>query len=242
MYHFIYVTRDEITGEFYIGKHSTRVLDDGYVGSGTWVKKAKRLGRKLVTEIVLFCENEQEAFLLEEKYVLDARMHPLCKNIAPGGIAPPRRFGKRSEAECKKISDSRKGIQFSQNHKDAIRANRPDVTGKNNPFFGKSHSETTRQQIRDSLAQHREQIGWKPKERKRKARVPNEIAKANRSRAQVGKRRSVETKTKMAESQKQAWEKRAPLGVISCPHCEKSGNSVVMHRWHFDHCKYKASQ
>ena len=37
-YHFIYKTTDTRNGNFYIGMHSTKNLNDGYIGSGTRLK------------------------------------------------------------------------------------------------------------------------------------------------------------------------------------------------------------
>jgi len=38
-YNFIYLTKDLLKNKFYIGKHSTDNLNDGYIGSGTIIKR-----------------------------------------------------------------------------------------------------------------------------------------------------------------------------------------------------------
>jgi hypothetical protein len=48
--------------------------------------------------------------------------------------------------------------------------------------------------------------------------------------------------TKPTQEQREAMSK-ANLGrkhsIIVCPHCQKSGGSSAMPRWHFDNCKLK---
>jgi len=40
IYHFVYKTT-HINGKYYIGRHTTKKLNDNYYGSGLWVKSIK---------------------------------------------------------------------------------------------------------------------------------------------------------------------------------------------------------
>ena len=68
-------------------------------------------------------------------------------NIALDAKAPMR--GRKRSAEVKeKISEGNKGKEFSEDRKRKIREGQSDMSGKNNPFYGKTHSKTTREKIR----------------------------------------------------------------------------------------------
>ena len=40
MFYIIYKTTNLLNGKYYIGKHQTKDLDDGYMGSGKYLKRA----------------------------------------------------------------------------------------------------------------------------------------------------------------------------------------------------------
>lgn len=63
-YNFVYKTT-HVNGKFYIGRHSTDNLEDGYFGSGGWVKSIKDK-TSLTRTILIFCDSYEE--LLEKEY------------------------------------------------------------------------------------------------------------------------------------------------------------------------------
>lgn len=86
-FHIVYITRLEGSSKFYIGKHSTDNIEDGYVGSGVWVKKCKKSGLQLTREVLACFDNEVDAYRFEEGMV-DAFMFdsPDClMNFKRGG-------------------------------------------------------------------------------------------------------------------------------------------------------------
>lgn len=86
--HFVYKTTNKINGQFYIGKHSTFNIDDGYLGSGGVIKAAIMLyGHENFTfEILDYTDTDWEAFELEEKYVTeDVINNSKCLNQKTGG-------------------------------------------------------------------------------------------------------------------------------------------------------------
>lgn len=85
-YHFLYVTWDVETLEWYGGKHSTADLADGYIGSGLWI--ARHLAQaRLKTEPIEFFDSEDAALLAERAWLTFRviKSDPLCRNFAEGG-------------------------------------------------------------------------------------------------------------------------------------------------------------
>lgn len=85
MYHFIiYEITNKLNGKFYIGKHKTKNLDDGYMGSGKVLKNAiKKHGIENFSKKILFTfDNEDDMNAKEvELVVLNEQSYNLC----PGG-------------------------------------------------------------------------------------------------------------------------------------------------------------
>ena len=87
MKHFVYKTINKINGKYYIGAHSTKNIDDNYLGSGKLlVKSINKYGRENFTrEILCFCESVEELYE-SEKYIISAHLGDvLCYNVKPGG-------------------------------------------------------------------------------------------------------------------------------------------------------------
>lgn len=70
-YYYLYKITNTINNKIYIGVHRTANLDDGYMGSGTALKRAmKEYGKEFFTkEIIKFVDNEQELLEAEKEIV-----------------------------------------------------------------------------------------------------------------------------------------------------------------------------
>jgi hypothetical protein len=86
-YHFLYWTEHAETGNYYIGKHSKENLDDGYQGSGDWVKIWRMLApNRLKTSPFLFFDSEEAAYIGERDFLTPEILDdPLCRNLNEGG-------------------------------------------------------------------------------------------------------------------------------------------------------------
>lgn len=86
MIHFIYKTQST-SGKYYIGRHSTECLDDGYVGSGKWIRSIKDK-TQLTREILEFCNEDN--ILEREKYYLEQNVgkdNCMNFNLSPVGFS-----------------------------------------------------------------------------------------------------------------------------------------------------------
>ncbi len=78
MYLFVYKTT-HINGKYYIGRHQTENLNDGYLGSGKWIKSIKNKST-LSKEIIKEAKSFEELCELEEYYINLYWDDPLCMN------------------------------------------------------------------------------------------------------------------------------------------------------------------
>ena len=90
-YHFVYQTKNLVNGKTYIGRHSTNNLDDGYLGSGTLLKRAIKKYGKENFQCIHMCyfdtyqeAVEEEKFLVTKEYCAKDDNY----NIVEGGENP----------------------------------------------------------------------------------------------------------------------------------------------------------
>lgn len=92
----------------------------------------------------------------------------------------------------------------------------------NNPFRGKKHTIENRKLMSERMKGENHPNWGKPRSEETRKRM---------SIAATGKKLSDEHRKSISQSHNK---------VYICPHCNKSGGRLLL-RWHFDHCKFKAS-
>ena len=139
MYGFIYLTVNKINNKKYIGmcKNTHR---ENYLGSGTLLKNAiKKYGKENFERIILQeCETFQELSGAEKYWIkkYNAVDSDNFYNLTDGG------FGGNSDY-LKEYWNN-----FSEQERKICRGwHRKDMSDKNNPMFGKKHSEETKRKI-----------------------------------------------------------------------------------------------
>ena len=87
-YHYFYKVTNTINNHFYYGIHSTKDLNDGYMGSGRRLKQAiKKYGiENFSKEIIKFFNNREELAKYEAEIVTESLVRdPNCYNMVVGG-------------------------------------------------------------------------------------------------------------------------------------------------------------
>lgn len=121
-YNFVYKTTHKESGKYYIGVHSTDNIDDGYLGSGTRIKRSvKKYGEDAFDrEILRHFDTNVDAYSYEKKLVtLDTLKDTLCMNMDIGGRGRQSGF-KVSKETRRKIGEASRGRFFSKEARDKI--------------------------------------------------------------------------------------------------------------------------
>ena len=140
MFYTIYKTTNLINGKFYIGKHQTKDINDGYLGSGKLLKRAvKKYGlENFHKEILHVCESEKQMNALEK--ILVVPDSELNYNLCDGGKGGFNYIYKNKLYV-------KAGWNHTQESKNKISLNHSDVSGEKNPFYGKSLTEEHKKKL-----------------------------------------------------------------------------------------------
>jgi hypothetical protein len=145
MFYTIYKTTNLVNGKFYIGKHQTKNLDDGYIGSGKLLRRAvKKYG----------IDNFHKEILEKILVVPDPELN---YNLCPGGKGGfgflnktgLNNEGKDQKSIGQKISKALKGKSFphlSERMKERHKAG----LVRYDTFTGRKHSEETKRKISEA--------------------------------------------------------------------------------------------
>jgi len=205
-YHFIYKTTNLINNRYYIGLHSTDNLDDGYLGSGTYLNRAiKKYGKpNFKREILEFHKSRKDVILREKELVTLLEVQDVnCMNMVRGGQSVE--IITHTGETRRKMSEVRKGKTKSKEWRENMSKSHtgkkmsPEMCKKMSEIAkNRIYSEETRRKMSES---HR---GYQSEESKLK------ISKANsgEKNGQFGTTASEETRRKMSEAQKLRWTER----------------------------------
>ena len=155
MKYIIYKITNNINNKIYIGKHKTDNLDDGYFGSGTYLKCAiKKYGKENFTFHLLFeLQNEEEMNLLEKcvvnkEFLKRSDVYNLKEGGEGGGFYSLQSRKKMSESSKNMSQETRKKI--SESLKGNIPWNKGKRTGLIPWNYGKHLTEETLKKISEN--------------------------------------------------------------------------------------------
>jgi hypothetical protein len=180
MFYTIYKITNLIDGKIYIGKHQTKDLDDGYMGSGKQLKRAQNKHgiENFKKEILFQFDNEadmnaKEVELVTEEFCLREDTYNLC----PGGkggwgyvnqsvltnddrtqraVSTNKKRSEKIKANVEYLSKLRNLAKSNFSSDKAASSRKKSLP--NGTFYSKSHSENTKLKIGEA---NRKMIGSK---------------------------------------------------------------------------------
>lgn len=164
-FHFIYKTTNLLNGKFYIGMHSTNNIKDGYLGSGTRLRRAiRKYGiNNFKLEILEWCKtrdelSEREKEIITENHINDDN----CYNLKYGGLGGGSFINKEHQFKCSQAAGLKHSYRMKNDEeyckkfteKLSESGKRRHQQGELNTFkydwSGKKHSPETKKLISDS--------------------------------------------------------------------------------------------
>jgi len=234
MKHFIYKTYSK-SGKFYIGRHSTRNIDDGYLGSGKWVLSIKNKD-SLSREILEYAKDPISLKELERKYISEHINYSENMNFnnEPIGFASGR-FNPMKHLEVvkqvvKTRTENGSYIHSDETKKKISAAHKGKKCG---PSWNKGltkHTDTRVAELSKKISNGVSKWMSTLTEEQRKTKFGN-----------TGEKNGFFNKThstKTIDIMKQAQQENRK-NKITCEHCNKAVDKANFSRWHGNNCKHE---
>ncbi len=161
-YHFIYKTTCKITGKFYVGMHSSDLMDDGYLGSGKILgySRHKYGDENHTREILEICESREQLRSREKEIVNEELLKdPLNMNLKYGGEGgwdhkpginiQYQKVDTKARAYAAAATRKRRVLESSE-YAESSRLKRSSAAKGRKTFLGKKHSEETKLKMKKS--------------------------------------------------------------------------------------------
>jgi hypothetical protein len=262
MKHFIYKTT-HINGKYYIGRHSTENLDDGYIGSGRWPLSIKDKST-LTREILEFVDDFETLKQREGEYLTEHCGKPNCmnRNIDPIGFGTgknnpmlnPEVAAKitgdnhymRKDAGARKNASDRQVEAFTSGSHPWV-TNHPNLDGRNAKLAYErgTHNSITNNPstVNAEKGTHHWQNGKSPNadgklNKKLIAEGRHNFLgpDMNKKRVEAGTHNFVGSEANLARL---AAGTHPSQKKKTCEHCEKTVSVGMYKRWHGDNCKHR---
>lgn len=158
-YHYLYKTTNLINGKYYYGMHSTNDLDDGYIGSGSYLRNAihKHGKKNFKREILEYFDSREELVQGEIDLITDELLNEdLCMNLKPGGDGGwTLEHTKKSNKKQKELreTDPEWVKKYSENQSKALKNAYNNGTRIGTHFYDwtdKTHTDETKKKMSES--------------------------------------------------------------------------------------------
>ena len=203
-FYILYKTTNKVNGKFYIGVHKCNSIEvsDGYLGSGSLLKKAisKHGKQNFVRETLYIFKTYNEAYLKEKEIVNDFLIESdFCYNVKLGGKGGTS----QNSITRQQFSINRKGkFSNSENH-----------------FFGKKHSKQAKEKM--SISKKGKYAGEKNPNWKGGKSMKKFSSEEERQESQSNFMKEKNPMNNL-EIRKKHLEKMKNKPRKTCPHCGKS--------------------
>jgi len=150
MYYTIYKITNKLDDKFYIGKHKTKDLDDGYMGSGILIRRAiEKYGiDNFKKDILHIFETEVEMNEAEARLVVIGEN---SYNLCPGGQGGFNAHAHSPEASAKRSASVKKHMLENENRRTQL-VSWTNING--NGMLGKKHSEEAKKKMSGSRGKY----------------------------------------------------------------------------------------
>jgi len=234
MKHFIYKVVSS-SGKYYIGRHSTDDINDGYVGSGKWVRSLKHKS-ELVREILEYSPDLTSLVELERKYIAEHinNSDNMNFNNEPVGFASGDYHYMKDPANVKRITSKRiangnhKHTEKTKEHLSKVRTGYK--TGK--PAWNTGLTKETNATLRTMASKISATVSTQM-DNLTSAERKEKFGNTGSANGFYNKHHSTKTKQYLSECRKrEKW---------TCEHCGKQGGGNANYsRWHGVNCRKKA--
>lgn len=262
MKHFIYKTTHK-NGKYYIGRHSTDNIDDGYMGSGNWPLSVKDRST-LTKEILEYTDNEISLKQMEGQYLTEHYGKPGCMNMTPDPVGFNSTNNPMKQPEiAEKISgdnhwlnkNPERRADISNQQKARVSDGTHNLLGSSNPNKDGSISRRTAAMGHNIVQTNNPSI-WRSEQgihHWQNGNAPNANGALNKKLVEEGRHNFLgpEHNQRMIAEGKNPWV--GPAGNLAqlaagthpsqkkkvCEHCGKQVSIGMFARWHGDRCKLK---
>lgn len=231
-YGFVYIWYDRKHKRYYIGSH-WGTEDDGYICSSTWMRNSyNRRPQDFKRRILQYIEKRENLYEAENKWLsmikeeeIKVRYYNL-NLVANHWVAYPENVKTIREKISHKTKEAMQRPEVRKKYEEGLK-------NRDNKGSDPEVIEKRRKSMKETMAKKFpvEDRRKKLTEEERKQYYSDKAKKIHANRTDEQKR---EISKKISEANK-----RNKREDITCPHCNKTGNAIVMPRWHFDNCKLK---
>jgi hypothetical protein len=229
MQHFIYITVSK-SGKYYIGRHSTKDVNDGYFGSGKWIRSIKDKST-LKREILEIC-TEDNLREREEHYLKENVGRENCMNFNLNSVGFSSGYLNPAHNELEKIKRSNRASGENNPAKRLEVRKKMSDAQKNRPTRTKGIKMSN--EGRKNISEGRKGLKISEEGRKKlsEARLRDYANGTRKPHTKSGWTHSEESKKIQSENAKNRPK-------FKCLYCDMITTKANLTRFHDEKCKHK---